>query len=63
MVNNILQKSSLLFLIGAFMLVSCSDDNKNESLGELKEEEKARIAAEKQAAKEAKWAEEDKKFR
>ena len=39
MVNNILQKSSLLFLIGAFMLVSCSDDNKNESLGELKEEE------------------------
>ena len=40
MVNNIFQKSSLLFLIGSLTLVACNDDNNGgNSLGELEEEE------------------------
>ena len=40
MVNNIFQKSSLLFLIGSLTLVACNDDNTGgNSIGELEEEE------------------------
>ena len=40
MVNNIFQKSSLLFLIGSLTLVACNDDNNGgNSLGELEEAE------------------------